>query len=170
MTRRLVAIVAIACLGITGVVLVPVLTYARMDRAEHEASERLAAIGEAQRAFRSAGGRGGYATDLVSLTTPCPGASSAAVADAPQTRAYTFVLRAAQHAKTIGADCHGHATASDFYASASPVSEFAGEQAFAMTSRGRIYVFFDGVAPLETDMTVGGLAVPLDTLDEFKIP
>jgi hypothetical protein len=31
-------------------------------------------------------------------------------------------------------------------------------------------VFFDGIAPLESDMAAGGLAVPLDTLEQFKIP
>jgi type II secretory pathway pseudopilin PulG len=171
MPRRVVAIITIACLGATGVVLVPVLTYARMDRAEHAASERLIAIREAQRAFRRAGGAGGYATDLVSLATPCPGEAVRALPADSHTRGdYTVVLRAARQARDVGLDCHGRRTVSDFYAAAAPANAFAGRQAMAMTSWGRIYVFFDGIAPLESDMAAGGLAVPLDTLHDFKIP
>ncbi len=171
MPWRLVAIITIACIGTTGVVLVPVFTYARMDRAEHVASERLIALREAQRAFRRAGGAGGYATDLASLTTPCPGESPPALpADTQTTHDYIFVLRAARNARDVGLDCHGRATATDFYAAATPGNELAGREAMAMTSWGRIYVFFDGIAPLESDMAAGGLAVPLDTLEQFKIP
>ena len=39
-----------------------------------------------------------------------------------------------------------------------------------MTATGRIYVFFDGVAPLERDMAAGGLATPLESVPTFKIP
>ena len=35
---------------------------------------------------------------------------------------------------------------------------------------GRVFVFFDGLAPLEKDMAPGGLATPLDTLSAFRIP
>jgi hypothetical protein len=62
-------------------------------------------------------------------------------------------------------------TVSDYYAAAAPRSvQTAGQQAFAMLAAGRIYVFFDGIAPLERDMTPDGLAVPLDALRTFKIP
>jgi hypothetical protein len=79
-------------------------------------------------------------------------------------------LRAAARAATVGTDCHGRATASDFYAAVQPMDEWAGRQAMAASAWGRIYVFFDGLPPLERDMEAGGLAVPLDTLDIFKIP
>jgi hypothetical protein len=94
----------------------------------------------------------------------------ALASDAQTSHGYRFVLRAARTARDVGLDCHGRRTASDFYAAATPANEFAGREAMAMTSWGRIYVFFDGIAPLESDMAVGGLAVPLDTLEAFKIP
>jgi hypothetical protein len=70
----------------------------------------------------------------------------------------------------VGIDCHGRQLTSDYYVAAEPANEFTGLLAFAATSRGRVYVFFDGIAPAERDMDAGGLAVPLDTLDTFKIP
>lgn len=70
----------------------------------------------------------------------------------------------------MGTDCHGRATSSDFYAAVAPRSALDGRQAMAMLSWGRIYVFFDGIAPLESDMGPRGLAVPLDRLESFKIP
>jgi hypothetical protein len=39
-----------------------------------------------------------------------------------------------------------------------------------MTGTGRIFVFFDGVAPLESDMRPEGLATPLESVPAFKIP
>jgi hypothetical protein len=39
-----------------------------------------------------------------------------------------------------------------------------------MTATGNIYVFFDGVAPLERDMTATGLATPVESVPAFKIP
>jgi hypothetical protein len=60
--------------------------------------------------------------------------------------------------------------ASDYYSAAQPITPLDGRQAFAMTARARIYVFFDGIAPRESDMRPGGLAVPLDTVERFKIP
>ncbi len=164
--------IAVACVGIAGAVMIPVLTYARMKRAEHAARDTLIAVGEAQRVFRRAGGRGGYATDFASLTTPCPGESQPVLTENVRSpgNGYVFVLRAARESRTASTDCHGRTTATDFYAAARPADETAGRQAFALTAWGRVYAFFDGIAPLETDMATGGLAVPADALDTFKIP
>jgi hypothetical protein len=83
---------------------------------------------------------------------------------------YSLVLRRAANATATGADCHGRPTASDYYAAAEPPPEFGGAHAYGMTSRGRVYVFFDGLAPRESDMARDGLAVPLDALETFRIP
>jgi hypothetical protein len=67
-------------------------------------------------------------------------------------------------------DCHGRPLSSDYYAALSPSDGTVGQQAFAITGTGRIFVFFDGIAPVERDMTADGLATPIEALDTFKIP
>lgn len=164
--------VGLAVIGILLAVSIQVRAQFRMRDAERVAAASLKAMVEAQRVFRKAGGRGGYATDFDSLTQPCPNETVPALPSPPPFSAYDYrtVLRAAQGASAVGTDCHGRPTASDFYAALQPAHEWAGRHALASTSWGRIYVFFDGLPPVERDMGVGGLAVPLDTLDTFKIP
>lgn len=142
----------------------------RMSAAERAAATFMERIGEAQRAFREQVGRRGYATDLASLMTPCPGDAQPLIARDPVAPAYVVVVRAAERATVTGADCHGRPIASDYYAAAQPATEVAGRQAFAMTARTRIHVFFDGLAPREADIGLAGLAVPLQAVKTFKIP
>ena len=172
--------IGVAVVGIVAAVAIQVQAQLRMREAEHVAAAALTAIVDAQRAFRRSGGVGGYATDLQSLTQPCPSETTAAAQSPPPLALsvvegfgsydYQVVVRAAQQASLVGTDCHGRPTASDFYASLQPAHGWAGRHALAATSRGRIYVFFDGLPPLERDLAAGALAVPLDTLDTFKIP
>lgn len=159
-------------MGTLAAVSIQVRAQYRMRDAEKAAAATMAAVIEAERAFRRAGGRGGYATDLQSLTTPCPGEQTSALSgDLPVAKYdYRVIVRAAARALTNGTDCHGRPTATDFYTATAPAHAWAGRQAMAATAWGRIYVFFDGLAPAERDMETGGLAVPLDTLDTFKIP
>jgi hypothetical protein len=140
--------------------------------AEQAAADTLATIVDAQRTFRKTGGRGGFATDVNSLQRPCPGETAPVIAGAltATEHGYVLLLRAANGSTPVGTDCHGRPTASDFYAAVHPADVWAGRQALATTWWGRSYVFFDGVAPLESDMGGSGLAVPLDTLSTFKIP
>lgn len=159
-------------------VLAAALPLARhVQRAKAEAAgvaflERLAA---AQQAFRDGPGHGGYATDVDTLTKGC-GASSALLPAADMDRAreagFAIVLRAAEEATALPPDCRGKATASNYYAAAQASGPDAPpQQAFALTgSSGRIYLFFDGIAPLERDMAPGGLATPLEALGTFRIP
>jgi type II secretory pathway pseudopilin PulG len=165
-------VIAMAVAGVAAAVGVPVSSSYRMAKTERAAADTLQAIADAQRAFRRGGGRGGYAVDVASLTRPCPGDAQAVLDIDPAVSGhdYVFVLRPASGASTAGVDCHGRATTTDFYAAARPAHAWAGRQALATTARGRIYVFFDGIAPLERDMGALGLAVPLDRLDTFKIP
>jgi len=159
-------------------VFVAALPLARhVQRAQAEAAgvtflERLAA---AQQAFRTGPGHGGYATDVDTLTTGC-GAASGLLPAAEVARAraagFAIVLRAAEPATTLPPDCRGKATASDYYAAAQASGPDAPpQQAFALTgSSGRIYLFFDSIAPLERDMAPGGLATPLEGRGTFRIP
>ena len=142
-------------------------------RHESAAEELLRAVRRAQITFRSAASSGGYATNVASLLTTCP---APALPGPPLTAlaavsGYTVTLRPAFGSAIVGVDCHGRSTSSDYYVAVAPGPDPGyGRRAFAMTSDGRIFVFFDGVAPLEQDMEAGGLATPRDALDTFKIP
>jgi type II secretory pathway pseudopilin PulG len=140
---------------------------------EQRAEETLHALGTAQLAFRGAGGAGGFATDLASLQAPCSGQPpiAAAAPSADTVTGYVMTLRAGRDSTPAGVDCHGRPTSSDYYAAVAPrPGRTDGRRAFAMTSAGRVFVFFDGIAPTETDMAAGGLATPREVLDTFKIP
>ena len=168
-----VVITALGLLGIAASIARPVIMYARMNRAEKLAAITIAAVVDAERAFRSAGGNGGFASDLASLTTPCPGQAAPALVIPAALSGFDYAvsLRPAEGATTgRGADCHGRPTTMDFYAAVAPLTSIAGRQAFAVTARGRAYVFFDGLPPRERDMSAGGLAIPADRLPVFRIP
>ncbi|MCA1585714.1 MAG: hypothetical protein LC791_13425 [Acidobacteria bacterium] len=152
----------------------PLATRALITWRETAAADRLRIVVEAQQVFRAGAGRGGYSSSLASLSTPCPGEERGALRTAIDGErdveaGYAVMLRAYSDAPAVGTDCHGRPTAPDFFASAVPVHPGAdGLRAMAVSAAGRIFVFFDGVAPREIDIEPGGLAMPLDRLR--KIP
>jgi hypothetical protein len=161
-------------IGTIAVVSVPLLRHVQKRQAETAAIEFLRRVHIAQHAFRSGRADGGYASDFASLTVPCAGKMPGVLTEkdsvALNDSGYQAHLRRADGAVPLSVDCHGRTTVSDYYAAVSPASvESPGQQAFATTAAARIFVFFDGIAPLERDMTAG-LATPLDALDAFKIP
>jgi type II secretory pathway pseudopilin PulG len=161
-------------IGVVVVSAIPFVRYAQKSRSESEAAEVLRAVHVAQEGFRNASS-GSYATALESLLQPCPEATftppSADSIASLRAAGYDVELRMAEGATTAPADCHGRPTTSNYYASTAPRTvDSPGQQAFAMTASGRIYVFFDGVAPVERDMAPGGLATPLESVPNFKIP
>lgn len=153
----------------------PLVSHLQRVARETKAERRLTELRQAQEAFRAGDGGGGYATALASLTTRCPAASGTPTPAIPAlggpdtVNGYVMTVRAAASSRPVGVDCHGQPTSSDYYAAVAPVAT-DGRRAFAMTSDGRVYVFFDGVAPTETDMAPGGTATPREALDTFKIP
>lgn len=160
-------------IGILVVGAIPFVRYAQKQAAEATAAGVLGVIHQAQERFHAAAG--GYATDLASLTTACPGQHAAtltpAVVEEARGAAYEIALRASQAASARGTDCHGRPVTSDFYAAVRPASAgSAGQRAFAVTASGRIFLFYDGVPPREEDMAAGGLATPLEAADTFTIP
>jgi type II secretory pathway pseudopilin PulG len=168
-----------AAVGLAGIltgVAIPVIEHERRRRAEDAAAVVLAEVARAQTAFRSAGGHGGYASDLESLLTPCSGAPQAPLSErigAHELRKlrYAFAVRPAEGSRVVASDCHGRPSVSDYYAAATPrINGVDGQRAFAMRSGGVVYVFFDGIPPRATDMGPFGLAVAFTTLDRFKIP
>jgi len=170
-----VVIVGVAFAGIVTAASTRILSYHSMRSTEYATVALMQLVGEAQQRFRTAGGEGGYATDLESLRTPCPGQTQAALSDvavkALGSARYELLVRPRAGSAFAGVDCHGRQTARDFYLSARPrVTGVDGERAMAMTASGRIFLFFDGIPPREADMTAGGLATPLDSLETLKIP
>jgi len=150
----------------------PFSMYATKRRDEATALSAVQQIQAAQISVRAAAGAAGYATSLDAFTTPC-GAQvplSIATLDTLQRAGYAIEVRAREAARQTGTDCRGRSLADDFYVGVQPRSaRAAGQRAFAATSEG-VFVFFDGVAPVERDMASGGLATPLDGLAAFKIP
>jgi type II secretory pathway pseudopilin PulG len=164
----------IPVVGIALAVAMPLTRHVQKVRAEHAAAAFLTELHAAQQLFRRANAAGGYASELASLTTSCPAGGPPAMTVSPDRLAdagYRVRLRAADGSRRLTADCHGRPTASDYYAAAEPMAtETPAEQAFAVTSAGRIFVFFDRLAPLERDMSSGGLATAIDDLGAFTIP
>lgn len=162
-------------IGTAIVASLPFVRYVQKRGAESAAADFVRHVQLAQQSFRSSQQGMGYATSFESLTMPCPGSGSGTLsADAINSLeriGYSAQLRAAEGATPVAPDCHGRPTVSDYYAAAAPqLVKSAGQQAFAATGGGRIFVFFDGIAPLERDMAPSGLATPLDSLSTFKIP
>jgi len=173
--RRRALVWIVPLIGAAIVASVPFVRYVQKRSAESAAAEFVRRVQLAQQSFRSSQQGMGYAASIESLTVPCPGSGSGTpLADAVNSLeriGYTAQLRAAEGATSVAPDCHGRPTVSDYYAAAAPQpAKSAGQQAFAATAGGRIFVFFDGIAPLERDMAASGLATPLDGLSTFKIP
>jgi hypothetical protein len=142
-------------------------------RAQAVATGFVTRLHESQQAFRTTAG--GFASELDSLTRPCPAGRGPwlepAAIDSLTRAGYVVVLRPRAGASVLGSDCHGRAVVNDYYVGVAPASpRAAGQHAYGSTSDGRVYVFVDGVAPNEADMSAGGLATPLEEMPTFRIP
>ena len=127
--------------GTLTAVAVPLTRFAEKRRQEHASVAFTQSVRAAQEAYKATRGR--YASDLASLRLTCA-------------RLMTCDLAVLER---------------DYYFALSPASSTAPSQhAYAMQSDGRIYLFFDGVAPKPADMESGGLATPLEDLEGFTIP
>jgi hypothetical protein len=122
---------------------------ARLRRAEPSEEARaigkLAAIARAQSAYASVAGKKGYAGNLATLFTPCPGMSGAFLspdflADHTFTSAYEVSLRVRPDALRVGSDCNGAPTYSGYYATATPRATTPGtRRAFAIDEQQTIW-------------------------------
>ena len=120
---------------------VPLMRYAEKQRQDGESIGFLQTFRSAQETHRA--GQGEYARDIGRLGLACPRVMTCEIA---------MVER-------------------DYYIALMPATSWSPSQhAYAMRSDGRIFLFFDGVAPKPADMEIGGLATPLDGLGQFKIP
>jgi hypothetical protein len=152
----------------------PFARYAIKIRNEATALDVIREVRDAQRAYHGRPGAAGFAGSVAALTTACPDAA-AALAASQLTRlsgaGYELILRPRAGARSAGLDCRGEAIVEDYYAGVQPVSAAtAAQRAYAATGEGDVFVYFDGVAPLERDMAAGGLATPAAALESFRIP
>ena len=163
--------VVVPAVGVVIAVSAPLVRYAARERNERTAIMLVTQVHRAQLALRSQAG--GFATDVNSLLMPCPGNAallgSAAIEELARSD-YRLELRAAAGARVDMVDCNGRPLATDYFVTATPVAPTsAGRQAVAGRSDGRVYLFYDGLAPREIDID-RGLATPVAARDTFKIP
>ena len=152
----------------------PLGRYALKVRDEAQALNVVHEIRRAQEVFRSSVQGAGYVGSIESLTTGCgavPAPMSRVTLADLERAGYIMQLRPSASSRPMGQDCHGRPMADDYYLGVQPAeAAVAGQRAYGATSRGDVFVFFDGVAPHEQDMTAGGLAKPQEALSAFKIP
>ena len=148
----------------------PLWRHVEKGRDERAAIEAVLRVREAQDRFQRR--TGGYATELSSLTVGCDGVhelSEEALLGLNRA-GYALQLRASEAAAVIARDCRGRPLSDDYYVAAAPVdASRPGQQAFSARSQGDVFLFYDGIAPRESEMN-SGLATPLAQRDTFKIP
>ncbi len=160
-------LIVVAIIGLIAAIAVPGLRRAWMSANEASAIGSLRAISSAQTNFASVAGKGGYAGSLTTLSTPCPGATSAFISpdlgSDPSTKSgYIVTLDAATASSPGSNDCNGVPTETAFYATAVPQSAGAtGLRGFATTNSGSIFFDNTGAAPTEAQMLPGGGGTPL---------
>ena len=151
----------------------PVGRYALKVRDEAQALNVVHEVRRAQERFRTSSPAAGYASSIESLAGGCGTAapmSRATLADLERV-GYDLHLHPSAASRVVGKDCHGRPTVDDYYLGVEPRgAAVAGQRAYGATSRGDVFVFFDGLAPREQDMTAGGLATTSEALSSFKIP
>jgi hypothetical protein len=113
----------------------------------------LRAIGNAQIAYSSGCGNGGYATSLRVLAEPPPGRTepyldpSLIPSEKPEKYGYRFTLGAGAKSKAGPKDCHGHPTDQTFYATATPL-KFS-TRSFATNQDVTVWWISSSAAPTE---------------------
>ena len=120
----------------------PYQTRSKAAANEATAIASMRSILSAQVAYAAAGG-GGYATSLVKLGIPCPGASKGFIAadlsdEWSLKSGYIFRLESVG-APAGPADCNGGPTETDFYATADPENSEAGTRGFSASAAGTVY-------------------------------
>lgn len=153
-------LMVVALLGILASMAVMSMWRARSAANESSAVGSLKAISNAQIAYSTSCGRGGFATNLMTLGVPPPAAAdvflSPDLTSAPvaQKSGYRFQLAPAAAAAAGMNDCNGTPTRTGYYALAEPLTfGTTGSRSFALaTPMQTIYQNFGAVAPAEPFM------------------
>lgn len=150
-------LMVVALLGILASMAVMSMWRARAAANESSAIGSLKAITNGQIAYSTSCGRGGFATNLVTLGVPPPASTdvflSPDLTAAPVTQkgGYRFQLAAAAGSLPAMNDCNGTPTRTGYYGRAEPLTfGTTGSRSFAVaTPMLTIYQNFAGVAPAE---------------------
>jgi type IV pilus assembly protein PilA len=157
-------LIVVAIIGIIAAIAVPGLLRARISGNEASAIGSIRAIISAQADYN--GLNRGYATDLATLASLCPGATVAFIspdlnANGVAKSGYTFVLANGLGGVPAPNDCNGVATSTTFVTNADPQSlGTTGNRAFASNVGAAIWQDTSG-APLVEPFTMGGTISPL---------
>jgi prepilin-type N-terminal cleavage/methylation domain-containing protein len=159
-------LIVVAIIGIVAAIALPSLMSARMAANEASAIGSLRAITGAQFTFSATAARGGYAEDLPRLAGTCPGdivpfmSSDLTAGVTVDKSGFTFELQRGSTAGNGPLDCNGTPTVSDFYATATAISNNHGSRAFAVTSNGGIWnnLATGATPPTEAEMAAGETA------------
>jgi prepilin-type N-terminal cleavage/methylation domain-containing protein len=160
-------LIVVAIIGVLSGIAIPSLLRARMSGNETAAIGSLRAMNSAEAAYASSGGKGGFATQFVTLAEPCPGSSigfiSPDLSSDPSIKSgYMLTLAAGSGASPGPLDCNGTPTQTAYYTTAVPVSGgTSGLKAFATTAGSTIFFTRTGIAPTEAQMAPGGGGAPI---------
>lgn len=149
----------------------PLWEHAARTRAERLAVDFLARVRAVQDRVRERQGQG-YAPDLAALSSACSTDRTDTVdVDAVEAAGYVVHVRPTRDARHLEATCGGQPLVTDYLVTVEPrADDWGPRRAYAARRDGVVFVFFDGVAPAERDMSMGGLATPFEALPSLRIP
>jgi type II secretory pathway pseudopilin PulG len=155
----------VVMVGIVAAIAVPGLLRARMAGNEASAIGSMRAMVSAEAAYSAAAGRGGYATSLRILATPCPGASEGFISpdlgNDPSTKSGYVVSLESAGAAAGPPDCNGRGTEENYYGTAVPANYGStGTRAFASHASGTIFFTAEPTPPSLRSM-IDGTATPV---------
>lgn len=156
-------LVVVAVIGVVAAIATPGLLRSRMAGNEASAIGSLRSIVAAQQDFGVISR--GFATDLTTLASVCPGATTAFIspdlsANGIEKSGYLFTVTPGL-AAVAGAtnDCFGNPTTSNYYATAAPLTIGAsGTRGFAANLSGAIWQDTSGAVPAEPFNLAGSVS------------
>jgi type IV pilus assembly protein PilE len=157
-------IVVVAVIAVLASIAIPGILKARISADEAAAVGSLRAINSAQAGYFAGGG--GYAVQLATLATACPGSTQAYISqdlatDPSVKSGYRLTLQSGTGSLAGPPDCNGTLTRTGYYSTAVPSSAVTGRRAFASSTGSVLFVDSSGVAPTEAGMASGGGAEPV---------
>lgn len=156
-------LIVMGIIGVLAAIAVPMLLRARMSGNEASAISAMRSISTAQANFSAL--TQGYAVDLLTLATACPGSNPFLGVDLGvngiMKSGYFFAIAPGQGATPGRNDCFGGATQSTFYGSATPQAfGHSGTRAFGINTAATVWQTLNGVPPVEPFAT-GPTMTPL---------
>ena len=148
-------LIVVAIISIIAAFAVPGLLSAKAQANEASAVQSLRNLIQAQVAYNSGCGNGGYAASFVILTTPLPGSVEGylspefGLSATPSKAGYNFAMTAG--ASSAGPnDCQARATNTGYYATATPVTYgTTGRRSFAVNASNTIWQASAATPPTE---------------------